>query len=153
MKHCTQPLGLGAAVVAITLCACTADPPPSAEARLPILQSTLHEMADLGKRGNRAQPFTYTLTPNCNLYASKLLNGQPTKQVVFALADTQFERFEYAPGLGYAIRTVNQSGGGDTVVFEASTLELIQSMLQLLERIKAECVGFSIVGEHGKPSH
>lgn len=145
---------LRAAVVAVTLGACTAAPPPSVvETLLPKLQTTLREMNDLGAQESTAQPYTYTLTNNCNLHAAKLLNGQPIKHVVFGLADTRFERFDYAPGLGYAIRTVNQSGGGDNVVLEASTLELIQSMLQLLERIKAECAGSSVSGDQGKPSN
>ena len=156
MNHCSQRLAaLGSAVLAIILCAaCTADPPPSVAGVLsPSLQSTLQEMTDLGARENSEQSYAYTLTNNCNLHATRFLNGQPTKQMVFSLVDTQFGRYDYAPSLGYAVRTVNQGAGIDNAVFEAHSLELVQSMLQLLEKIKAECVGSSVLKDHGKQTN
>lgn len=147
MKPSNQRLPiLGTAVLVIGLCACNADPQPSiGELLSPALQSTLLEMTNLGARENRGASYAYTIN-NCNLHASKFLNGHAIKQMVFTLGDTNFGRYNYAPGLGYAVRTVNQAGGGDSVVFEAPSLELIQSMLQLLEKIKAECVGSSASG-------
>ena len=140
--------------MAIALCACTAEPPPAkAEMLSPALQSTLLEMTALGTRGSREQSYAYTLANNCDLHASKFFNGHPIKQMVFPLSNTEFGRYDYASGLGYAVRTVNQSGGIDNVVFEADSLDLIHSMLQLLEKIKAECIGTSASGNHGKPTN
>lgn len=95
----------------------------------------------LGARANRQQTYAYALADNCDLGARKSLNANPTKQMVFLLKDTRFERYDYAPGLGYAIRSVNPGGEPGDVVFEASGLESIQAMLALLAKVKAECLG------------
>jgi hypothetical protein len=132
---------LGIAIFVVALCACSPDKPPSVAGKLsPALQSALQEMSALGARDNREQSFAYTLADNCDLHATKLLNGHPTKHMIFPLENTQFGRYDYAPGLGYAIQVENQSGGVDNVVFEAPTLELIQSMLLVLEKLKVACV-------------
>lgn len=148
MTPCLQPWpSLGIAVLAITLCACTPDQPPSVAGTLPpALPSTLQEMSTLGARGNGEQTYAYTLANNCDLHATKFLNGHPIKLMVFPLGSTQFGRYDYANSLGYAVRTVNQSGGIDDVVFEANSVELIESMLLLLQKIKSDCVGSSASG-------
>lgn len=153
MKPCKRLPARGIAVLVIIIStACNADRPPSAaEVLSPALQNTLQAMTDLGARENSEQSYAYTLTRNCNLQATKFLNGQPTKQMVFALGDTQFGRYDYAHGLGHAVRTVNQSGQIDNVIYEANSLDLIHSMLQLLEKIKAECIGASASRDQDKP--
>jgi hypothetical protein len=139
------------AILAITLGACSPDQPPSVAEKLsPVHQSTLQEMNVLGARGNREQTYVYTLANNCDLRATKFLNAHPIKHMAFSLKDTQFGRYDYAPSLGYAVRTVNQGDGIESVVFDAPVLESIHSMLQLLEKIKAECVGASASDDHAK---
>ncbi|MBS1139010.1 MAG: hypothetical protein H6R13_463 [Proteobacteria bacterium] len=140
---------LGIAVLMMTLCACSPDQPPSAGEKLsPVFQSTLREMNALGAQGNRQQTYAYALAENCDLRATKSLNAYPIKQMAFLLRDTRFERYDYAPGLGYAVRSVNQGVGTDEVVFDAFRLESIQAMLELLIKIKAECLGASAPGDH-----
>jgi len=132
---------LGFAIFLIALCACTPDKSPTGTGKLsPALQSVLQEMSALGARDNREQSFAYTLADNCDLHATKLLNGHSTKHMIFPLKNTQFGRYDYAPGLGFAVQVENQGGGVDNVVFEAPTVELIQSMLLLLEKLKVACV-------------
>ena len=147
MTHSAQRLQppLGIAVMMVTLCACTPDRPPSATPPLsPTVQSTLREISERGAQGNGEQTFAYTLVDNCNLHATKLLNGQPIKQMVFSLGATQFERYDFANSLGYAVRTAGQPDGIDNVVFESHSLTLVESMLWLLEKIKSECIESSI---------
>lgn len=133
---------LGIAALVITLGACTPEQPPSFAATLPpAIQSTLQEMSALAARGSVEPTYAYTMTNTCDLHATKLLNGHPIKWMVFPLGSTHFERYDYAKSLGYAVRTVNQSGGIDDVAFEADSVELIESMLQLLEKIKTACRG------------
>lgn len=144
---------LGSLVVAITLCACTADQSPvEAGTQSPVLQSILLQMSNLGVRGNGEQRYAYTLAENCNLHVTKLLNGQPIKRMFISLGESLFGRYDYAPGLGHAVRTVNQEGEIDSVVFDAPALESILSMLQLLEKIKLECLKDSVAGDRGKPN-
>lgn len=140
---------LGIAILMMTLCACSPDQPPSAGEKLsPVLQRTLQEMNALGAQGNRQQTYAYALAKNCDLRATKSLNAYPIKQMAFLLSDSRFERYDYAPGLGYAVRSVNQGIGTDEVVFDAFRLESIQAMLELLVKIKAECLGPSAPGNH-----
>lgn len=144
---------LGSSVMALALCACSAEPPPAeAATQSPLLHSMLQQMGNLAVRGNGEQRHVYTLAKNCNLHATKLLNGQPIKRMFFSLAEARFGRYDYAPGLGYAVRTVNQEGEIDNVVFDAPALESILSMLQLLEKIKLECLKDSVAGDRGKPN-
>ena len=140
---------LGIAVLTMTLCACSPDQPSSAGEKLsPVLQSTLQEMNALGAQGNRQQTYAYALAENCDLRATKSLNAYPIKKMAFLLTDSRFERYDYASGLGYAVRSVNQGVGTDEVVFDAFRLESIQAMLELLIKIKAECLGASAPGDH-----
>lgn len=145
---------LGIAVLAMTLSACIPDRPPLVAGKLsPALQRTLGEMNTIGTQDNREQLYTYTLADNCDLHATKFLNGHPIKHMILSLKDTQFGRYDYAPSLGYAVRTMNQDGGIDNVVFDAPALESIQSMLELLEKAKAECLGASAPSDHAKVSN
>lgn len=97
--------------------------------------------------GKGAQGYTYSLTNNCDLHVTKLLNGQPTKQAAFSLETAQFRRYDYANSLGYAVRTTNQSVVINDLVFESESVASIESMLQLLERIKTDCIGASASGQ------
>lgn len=135
----------------MTLCACAPDQPPSGTENLsPVLQGTLQEMNFLGAQGNRQQTYAYALAENCELRATKSLNAHPILQMAFLLRDSQFGRYNYAPGLGYAVRSVNQVAGSDEVVFDASSLESIHAMLELLVKIKAECLGASVSSDHAE---
>ena len=145
---------LGSSVVAIALSACSADQLPlEAGTQSPVLQSMLLQMSNLGVRGNGEQRYAYTLAKDCNLHATKFLNGQPIKRMSFSLDEAQFGPYDYAPGLGHAVRTVNQEGEVDSVVFDAPALESIRTMLQLLEKIKLECLKDSLSADRGKQNH
>lgn len=150
MTHSTERWApLCVAILMMTLCACSPDQPPFAGKKLsPVLNSILQEMNALGAEGNRQQTYAYALAENCDLRATKSLNAFPTKQIAVLLKDSRFERYDYAPGLGYAVRSVNQGVGTDEVVFDAFRLESIQAMLELLVKIKAECLGASAPGDH-----
>lgn len=133
-----RSLALGVAGLAFALSACNAKPSPSmATVQLP----TIQQMNDLGTRKNLDQSFAYTLTAGCDLQVSKLFNGHPIKQMLIPLSNTGFDRYNYAHGLGYAVRTVSRTGEGDQILFSTSAVESANLMLQLLEKIKLECVG------------
>lgn len=131
----------GIVILVLTLFACSAEQPPSAANKLsPALQRTLQEMNVLGARENRQQTYAYALADTCDLRATKSLNAYPTKQMAIFLKDSRFERYDYSPGLGYAIRNVNPDAEMGDVVFEASGQASIQAMLALLATITTECL-------------
>jgi len=142
---------LGIAILAIPLCGCSPDQLPSVAEKLsPVLQSTLREMNVLGALGNQEQTYAYALADNCDLRATKFLNAHLIKQMTFSLKDTRFRRYDYAPGLGYAIRSVNQGVAIDDVVFYASAAESIQAMLELLKKISAQCLAAPAPAGHAE---
>ena len=140
---------LGVVALMTTFCACTPDKPsPAAEGLSPVLQTTIKEMNVLGAQGGRRQTYAYALAENCDLRTTKSLNARPIKQMAFLLKDAQFGRFDYAPGLGYAVRSVNQGVGTEEVLFDDPRVESFLAMLELLVKIKAECLGGSMSGVH-----
>lgn len=67
-------------------------------------QRLLEQMNSLAAEPRGQRSFRYGLQANCMLAVRPLLSGQPTQRRMVAMGATRIERFEYAPGLGYALR-------------------------------------------------
>lgn len=132
------------ALVVALFCACDRAPDgPQGESSSATHRETLHQIADLGAYEHRGESFLYELRGNCELDVRRLLNGAMAARFMLPLKDIQFERYDYSPGLGYAVRSIGNTANSSIVIFQAPQIEKIQRMLSLLLDLKTECVGNS----------
>lgn len=102
-------------------------------------RETVQQIAELGADEHRGESFIYELRGNCELNVRRLLNGAAAPRLMLPLKDIQFERYEYSPGLGYAVRSVRTTANSSIVIFQAPQLANVQKMLSLLVDLKAAC--------------
>jgi hypothetical protein len=105
----------------------------------PETQRLLEQMNSLAAEPLRQRSFRYGLRANCTLAVQALLLGRPTERYMVAIGPTRFERFAYAPGLGYALRAPVGKAGGIVPIFEAKTMEQITQMEALLHSLAVFC--------------
>jgi len=104
-------------------------------------RETVQQIAELGANAERGESFIYELRGNCELHVRRLLNGAPAARYMVPLQDVQFERYDFSPGLGYAVRSIGSTANSSIVIFQAPQLANVQKMLSLLMTLKTECVG------------
>lgn len=102
-------------------------------------QRLLEQMNSLAAEPRDKRSFRYGLQANCTLAVQPLLSGRPTERRMVALGAMRFERFQYAPGLGYALRAPVGEAGGMMSIFEAGTMERITQMEALLHSLAVFC--------------
>lgn len=124
------------------LWACDREPDgPQAQSSPAAHRETMHQIAELGANEQRGESFVYELRGNCELDVRRLLNGAAAARFMLPLKDVQFERYDYSPGLGYAVRSTGSTADSSIVIFQAPQLANVQKMLSLLVSLKAECSG------------
>ncbi|MBI2277601.1 MAG: hypothetical protein HYU74_09640 [Dechloromonas sp.] len=101
----------------------------------------MQQIAELGANEQRGESFIYELRGNCDLDVRRLLNGAVAARFMVPLKDIQFERYDYSPGLGHAVRSIGSTANSSVVIFQAPQLANVQKMLSLLGRLKTECAG------------
>lgn len=104
-------------------------------------RETMYQIAELGANEHRGESFSYELRADCELDVRRLLNGAAAARFMLPLKVVQFERYDYSPGLGYAVRSIGTTANSSIVIFQAPQIENIQKMLSLLVNLKAECSG------------
>lgn len=131
---------LALALALLGACDRTPDGPPgqSSPARH---RETMQQIGELGAYEHRGESFIYELRGNCELDVRRLLNGAAAARFMLPLKDVQFERYDYSPGLGYAVRSIGSTANSGIVIFQAPQLASVQKMLSLLVNLTAECSG------------
>lgn len=133
---------LVSALALALLGACDREPGgPQGESSPATHRETMQQIAELGANEHRGESFSYELRGNCELDVRRLLNGAMAARFMLPLKDVQFERYDYLPGLGYAVRSTGSPANSSIVIFQAPQLANVQKMLSLLVNLKAECSG------------
>ena len=113
---------------------------PAASVSLPREgQRLLEDMNKLAAEGRSNRSFRYNLDADCNLTAQRLLSGRPTRRFIVPVGSTQLARFEYSPGLGYALRAPVGRSSSMRSIFEAGSRERLERMEALLQTLAEFC--------------
>lgn len=106
-------------------------------AKTPHAQSTLIELNENGLIPHELRTYQYAINPSCTLDVVTRLNGSPYGHLSIDLTATQFERFDFARGLGHAVRVATDMTHPN--LFTSLSNEKVERVMELLEVLRKEC--------------
>lgn len=107
------------------------------QGQAPTHQAVLQRLNGLGQSEYDSSSYRFEISSQCNLLVTKLITGNPAGHSALSLADTRFELFKYAVGLGYAVRVANILE--NTVVFESKDIGPAEEVLRDLDFLSEAC--------------
>lgn len=127
------------AAVALLQGACDrAGEPHVGERKLPAhLAPTLTALNSLGAIAFEQQSFSYRLESPCGLRIVTMLEGHETAVTLVDLEVAQFERFDFANSLGFALRLQNDATTPE--LYRAEFPNEIDRMLGLFRELQMAC--------------
>ena len=126
------------ACAALVVCGCDSEKPDTAQhADFPERRQIVENISRLTASDQRDTSYRYELIGGCELLITKLLNGSPFSQANIDLANTNFEMFEYAKGLGYSLRT--PSAHGKLTIFETPSPERVETAIREFSELSSMC--------------